>query len=267
MRRNALRTTRVVVSVVIFIMVTLLWVAYSGIFLYPLGWVSKIQVFPTAMWLSITMFVFWEVVALIFGRVYCSSVCPLGTWLDGVARAGRRARGSKGVYRYSEAFDLRSFFCLVFLTCAAAGISIIPVIVEPYSMYSRWVVELFKPVWGAINNTLAYFGAVTGWWDVYYVGHVRASLFAVVLALATMIAVSIPSWFYGRTYCNTVCPVGTLLGFVSARSLFHIDIDTDSCTNCRRCEYVCKSSCINLNDHVVDGSRCVNCFNLSLIHI
>lgn len=260
---TGLRTWRILVSSVIFLMVTLLWVEYSDLFLRPLGWVSRVQVLPVATGISVVMVIFWLLVSLLFGRIYCSSVCPVGTWLDIVGRAGRSTR--KGVardYRYSPPLTRWRYISLgVFLVSMIAGIAIMPAIVEPYTMYSRFVINVLKPVWGAINNGIAYVGNATGWWDVYYVGHIEASMFAVVLSVITMIGVSVPAWFYGRTYCNSICPVGTVLGVASARSIWHIDIDTDLCTNCRKCEYACKASCIDLNNHVVDGSRCVNCFD------
>ena len=164
-------------------------------------------------------------------------------------------------YRYSRPFDFRSFFLLLTLSCIAGGIAIVPVVIEPYCIYSKFVVSVLRPLWGAVNNLIAYTGTVAGGWDVYYVGIVRASVFGIIISVVTMLAVSIPAWFFGRTFCNTLCPVGTMLGYASRYALCRIDIDTDRCTNCRRCEDVCKASCINLNDHVVDGSRCVNCFN------
>lgn len=261
--RTGLRRWRIVISAAIFVMVTLLWVEYSELLLRPLGWVSHVQAFPVAVGLSVTMAAFWLFVSLLFGRVYCSTVCPLGTWLDIVGHAGRCTR--KGVardYRYSAPLTRWRYISLgVFAVSMIAGIAIIPAVMEPYTMYSRFVINILKPVWGWINNLLASVGNATGWWDIYYVGHIEVSLFAVVLSAVTMVGVSIPAWFYGRTYCNSLCPVGTVLGVASARSIWHIDIDTDLCTNCRKCEYICKASCINLDDHVVDGSRCVNCFN------
>lgn len=261
--RTGLRRWRIVISVAIFVMVTLLWVEYSELFLRPLGWVSRVQVFPVATGISLVVVVFWLLASLLFGRVYCSTVCPVGTWLDIVGHAGRLSRrGAARDYRYSPALTRWRYVSLgVFAVSIVAGIAVIPAILEPYTQYSRFVINVLKPGWGWLNNQLAALGNATGWWDMYYVGHVEASLFAVLLSVVTVIGISIPAWFFGRTFCNSLCPVGTVLGVASARSVWHIDIDTDLCTNCRKCEYACKSSCINLSDHVVDGSRCVNCFD------
>jgi len=68
------------------------------------------------------------------------------------------------------------------------------------------------------------------------------------------------AWFctrHGRLYCNTVCPVGTLLGLVSKVSLFRIEIDKKSCRGCKLCQNVCKACCIDLKKNKVDASRCV----------
>ena len=69
------------------------------------------------------------------------------------------------------------------------------------------------------------------------------------------------SWKYGRLYCNTVCPVGTLLGLFSRYSLFKIAFNLDACTECGACERACKASCIDYKDKKLDFDRCVSCFN------
>ena len=65
----------------------------------------------------------------------------------------------------------------------------------------------------------------------------------------------------GRLYCNTVCPVGTFLGFASRISVFRIRLDEALCNSCGTCGAKCKSSCIDTKNKQVDFSRCVGCFN------
>ncbi|MCF8356364.1 MAG: 4Fe-4S binding protein, partial [Melioribacteraceae bacterium] len=69
------------------------------------------------------------------------------------------------------------------------------------------------------------------------------------------------SLFHGRLYCNTICPVGTLLGYISKLSFMKIRIDDTNCTGCGICEIKCKGSCIDSDNKYVDHSRCVSCFN------
>ncbi len=65
----------------------------------------------------------------------------------------------------------------------------------------------------------------------------------------------------GRLYCNSICPVGALLGIVSRFSLFTLRIDRSSCTSCNVCEKLCKAGCIRGRDGDIDTVRCVSCFN------
>ncbi len=87
------------------------------------------------------------------------------------------------------------------------------------------------------------------------------SLPTFIIASVTFVAVMIMAWRGGRTYCNTICPVGTFLSFFSRFAIFRPVIDTSKCKNCHLCERGCKASCIDLKGHKVDYSRCVDCFN------
>lgn len=263
MKRTGLKITRIVVSLAVFLAVTLLWVCYGPKIARYMAWATKIQVFPMAMTLSVTMAAFWVVVAWLFGRIYCSSACPLGTWLDIIGWLGRKSRkGTLRDYHYSPPLNRwRYTSLLVILVCFIGEITVVPALVDPYSIYGQAVVELLKPLWGHACNITATIGDRTGWWSIQHVRIITAGIFYTALSGVMLLSVSIPAWFYGRTYCNAICPIGTVLGMCSRQSLWHIDIDTDLCTNCRKCEHACKASCIDLNDHVVDGSRCVNCFD------
>ena len=263
MKRNGLKIIRVTVSSAVFFAVTLLWVCYGPEVARYMAWATKIQIFPMAMALSVTMGAFWVLAAWLFGRIYCSSVCPLGTWLDIIGALGRKSRkGSLRDYHYSPPLHRWRYGSLiVILACFIGEISVVPALVDPYSIYGQAVVNLLKPCWGEACNLISALGESTGLWDYRHVRIITAGVFYTALSGIMLLAVSIPAWFYGRTYCNSICPIGTVLGMCSRQSLWHIDIDTDLCTNCRKCEHVCKASCINLNDHIVDGSRCVTCFN------
>lgn len=61
--------------------------------------------------------------------------------------------------------------------------------------------------------------------------------------------------------CNTICPVGTVLGFLSKYALLKPRIDTDKCNGCGLCARKCKASCIDSKNHAIDYSRCVTCMD------
>lgn len=81
------------------------------------------------------------------------------------------------------------------------------------------------------------------------------------LAGAYFVVLAVLAWRYGRAYCYTFCPVGTLLGAISRFSLFRPVIDGSSCVHCGACEKTCRSSCIDVAHGFVDTSRCVDCFD------
>lgn len=264
MRTIRLKTIRVAVSLVIFVLLALPWLEYADFFLKYVGWVSRFEIFPTIVsGFAVGMLVLWMLVSFIFGRIYCSSVCPIGTLLDIVGHIGKNSRkGSLRDYHYSRPLiRWRQVSLVVIVLCAVLELSIVPLLVNPASMYSRFLMNIVRPALMWLDNGIGSIGEATGLWTVHTVPVVTATLLVTFMSLIPIIAISIPAWKYGRTYCNSICPIGTLLGYMSAQSVWHIDIDTDRCTNCRKCEHACKASCIDLIDHVVDGSRCVNCFN------
>lgn len=185
----------------------------------------------------------WCLVAFVYGRIYCSTVCPLGTLMDCVSFVGMRfPRRSRYNYR-QPLHGMRLFFLFLVLGCILAGWVLLPSFLDPYSAYARIVKQFFAyPFRG-------------------YADGVRFSLVSFSVAAFTAAVTVGVAWRRGRTLCNTICPVGTLFGVIAKKSLLHADINTDKCINCGECERVCKSECINLMDHTVDTSRCVVCFN------
>ena len=262
-RYQALKKSRVAVSAVVTAMLTLMWVEFSDMLLCAYGWIERWLVIPVGISISLITIAFWIAFTSLFGRIYCSSICPLGTFQDIAAGLGRASRRRpQGDYRYSRPLNsLRYISLAITAICWIMSIAIVPALIEPDHMYSAFIINAVKPVWGHLNNVIARIGVATGWWSVTYVAGISVSALAVALSAVSMLTVGTLAWFNGRTFCNTVCPVGTILGCVSRQALWRIDIDTDLCINCGKCEEACKASCIDLRDHVADSSRCVNCFN------
>lgn len=236
-----LRVLRIIVSVIAFGVLTGSLASIGGVLWGRMAaWLESVQFFEAAFAFSLSTILIWLIITLIFGRIYCSSVCPLGTLQDIVARIPRLGNNfARHHYSYSRPLTRwRISMLLVMLAAIMLTISSVITILNPYGLYSEITEWIVTPALIA-----------------------SASVIGVSAGVIVMGAVIVLAFRNGRTYCNTICPVGTTLGFVSKYALFHIDINTDLCTGCLRCEEVCKASCINLTDHVVDGSRCVNCFD------
>ncbi|MGI6048070.1 MAG: 4Fe-4S binding protein [Petrimonas sp.] len=223
---------------------------------------AEIQFVPALLALNVIVLIVLIALTLVFGRIYCSTICPMGVYQDIVAFFARRIKSKKARrYTYSVAKTvLRLIILTVFIVGVVAGIGIISALLDPYGASGRIVTELLSPVYGAVNNlfvkifgTQSYTFTPTEIWI--------KSLFSFILAVLTLLIIGYLAWRSGRTYCNTFCPVGTILGYLSKFSLLKIRIDPNTCTTCGRCTQDCKASCIDFKNHTVDYTRCVACYN------
>ncbi|MFI3320253.1 MAG: 4Fe-4S binding protein [Rikenellaceae bacterium] len=255
-----LKNIRIVLATLVFVLVTLLFLDFTGTAHAWFGWLAKVQLIPAILGLHIAVFLIFAILTLLFGRVYCSVICPLGIYQDLVARIGRR--GNKKPYSYSKAKSLLRYVTLgIFVVAMIAGVSVVVALLDPYAAFGRIANNLLQPLWMWGNNLLAYFAQRADSYAFYGVEVWVKSAWVFGVAIATLIVVSILAWRNGRTYCNTICPVGTALGFISRFSLFRIRIDSEKCNKCGLCAINCKSSCIDAKNYAVDSSRCVSCMN------
>jgi polyferredoxin len=202
------------------------------------------------------------ILTFLTGRTYCSFLCPLGIGQDLFSRIGGRFRRKFRRYGFKKPHTILrySVLAITLIVTMVWGIYMITLL-DPYSIFGRFMTFFGKPVVFLINNLLA---GVLGEFDIYSLSHITLkgyTLVAYSIPAAFFLLVGVLSFTKGRLYCNTICPVGTLLGLVSKISLVRIKFDKDACSRCGRCAVKCKSSCIDFLKHDVDVSRCVSCFN------
>ncbi|MCM1021314.1 MAG: 4Fe-4S binding protein [Muribaculum sp.] len=258
-----LRITRIVLAIVSFLLVTLLFLDFTGWTQAHFGFMAKIQLVPAILAANLLVVVAILAATLLLGRVYCSVICPLGIMQDIVNRlrlaTGKKARNR---FNFSPALTaLRWTFLVLFVVCLLAQLSWIASLIAPYSAYGRMVNTLLAPAYDWANNLLAGQAAQRGSYLFWHHATAPRTFIALAIAIATFLTVTILAWMGGRTWCNTVCPVGTLLGTLSRYSLLAPVINTDKCKNCSLCARRCKASCIDYKNHKIDYSRCVACFD------
>lgn len=255
-----LRKIRIIAAALCFTLITLLFLDFTGTIHAWFGWLAKVQFLPAILALNVGVIVFLVVLTLLFGRVYCSVICPLGVMQDIISWfAGRR---KKNRFNYSSAKNwLRYAVLAIFIVTLAAGFGAVALLVAPYSAFGRIAQNLFAPLWKWGNNLLAYIAERVDSYAFYSTDVVVGSWATFAVAVVTLIVLAILAWRNGRTYCNTICPVGTVLGALSRFSLLKPVIDTDKCINCGLCARKCKASCIDAKNHSIDYSRCVVCMD------
>ena len=255
-----LRKLRIAAAVVCFALVTLLFLDFTGTLHAWFGWLARIQFLPALLAVNVGVVAALVVATLLFGRVYCSVVCPLGVMQDGISHlAGQR---TKNRFRYSPAKTaLRYTVLALFIAALAAGIGSLVALLAPYSAYGRIAQNLLAPLWGWGNNLLAYFAERIDSYAFYRTDVWVRSAATFAVAAATFALIAVLAWRNGRTWCNTVCPVGTVLGFLARFSLLRPAIDPEKCVGCNRCARNCKASCIDVEHHRIDYSRCVVCMD------
>ena len=255
-----LRKIRIVLALIFFIGITLLFLDFTGTLHAWLGWMAKVQFLPAVMALNAGVIIALVLLTLIFGRVYCSVICPLGVMQDIMAWLGKKQKKNRYSYSLAKSW-LRYGVLVLFIAAMVAGIGSFVALLAPYSSYGRIASSLFAPVYGWINNLLALLAERADSYAFYETDVWLRSLPTFIIAVVTFVLLFVLAWRNGRTYCNTICPVGTVLGFVSRFALFRPVIDASKCTNCSLCSRKCKASCINFKEHTIDYSRCVTCLD------
>ena len=255
-----LRKIRVSFAVLFFVLITLLFLDFTGTVHTWFGWMAKIQFLPALLALNLGVVVLLVLLTFIFGRIYCSVVCPLGVFQDIISwMAGKR---KKNRFRYSKAVSWLRYGVLgIFVVALIAGVGSLVALLAPYSSYGRIASNLFQPVYMWGNNLLALLAERADSYAFYSVNVWMKSLPTFMVAIVSFVVIVVLAWRAGRTYCNTICPVGTVLGFIARYSWLKPVIDSSKCVNCNLCARNCKASCIDVKEHQIDYSRCVACMD------
>lgn len=268
-----LRRIRIVFSTLFFIFFFLVFVDFKS--LIPANYINSLlflQFIPSVLkfydlkTLAAGGFLVVLLLTLLSGRTYCSFLCPLGIGQDLFSRIGGRIRRKFRRYGFKKPFTILrySLLAITLIVTLVWGVYMITLL-DPYSIFGRFMTCFAKPVVIVINNFLA---GILGKFDIYTLSNVPVKGFPLIvysIPAVFFILIGLLSLTKGRLYCNMICPVGTFLGLLSKISLFRIKFDETSCTRCGRCSMRCKSSCIDFLKHDVDITRCVSCFNC--IHI
>lgn len=207
---------------------------------------------------NILMVVAILLLTLLVGRIYCSVICPLGVFQDLViwirrkygkvmtklnAKRLRKGKGKKGAnylkrFGWVKEHKVLRYGILVALigswfVCGQMIISLL----APYSAYGRMIRGIIG------------------------IGDTNTPCALILVAVISLVVIIASAWIFGREWCNSICPVGSILSIFSRYSIWQISIDKSKCNECGRCYKNCRASCIDGKNHKIDASRCVDCFD------
>ncbi len=269
MKLRHLKYIRVIVSLFFLITATLIFIdirhefseGFISSFLYLQFVPSVVRIFQVIA-LSATGFLLIIALTALFGRIYCSTICPLGIFQDVISWVSIKFRKKKRPYKYSRPRNILRYSLLgLTVIFILFGSFLLLTLLDPYSNFGRFVAYFGRPGVIEVNNRMSSFLMERDNYTLFPVT-VPAIRWEILGFAFIMLGLVVGlSYKWGRLYCNTVCPVGTLLGHISRYSRFRIHIDEDSCSMCGRCDRICKSSCISFRESDIDFSRCVACYN------
>jgi ferredoxin len=207
-------------------------------------------------------FILVIIITLLFGRIYCSFLCPLGILQDFMGFVRNLMPGKKPKYKYTKPHNSVRYSILGILIISFFIFDILLVnILDPYANFGRMASNLYQPIFIILNNFFSKILEIAGINWIQNITQKEFSSLPFIFSLSVLILIIWMVYKNGRLYCNSVCPVGAILGLLSKVSFLKIRILDSSCTQCGKCQTTCKANCISVKSKSIDESRCVSCFN------
>jgi len=234
------------------------WVLTSTLWLQFIPSVLKFSQLAT---LSAVGFIVVLIFTLLFGRIYCSIICPLGILMDLIGRLRWRVKKQpRFAYMPPHSFVRYGLLAFTVVTYLAGSIIAIDLLC-PFANFSRMTTQILRPVVIGVNNGAAYALEQLGYFGLPPVTLQYVNWLVLAFALTFLATICWLVITRGRLYCNLICPVGAVLGWLAKLSLYSIRLNVADCIQCRQCVHVCKAGCIDIDAGQIDLSRCVSCFN------
>ncbi len=262
MKNKILKTGRVLFAFLFFVPIIYYFLDFSGNIPKATGKLLHIQLIPAILSGALITSIFLLIFTLLFGRIYCSTLCPAGVLQDIFIRLSNSFKKKRKHFDFHQPTNIIRYSLLIFaILLFLIGHNQILTLLDPYSNIGRIAANLLYPIVIGINNVAATFLMKSDNYSLYYISLEHITWASLILSIIILLTFFILSFFRGRLFCNTLCPVGSLLGLFSRYSFFKISLDENKCNSCRLCERKCKSECIDSKNKSIDTSRCINCFN------
>ena len=169
------------------------------------------------------------IITLLFGAVFCSTLCPLGSIQEWIGKLGKKLLKK----RYNPPVPKKVDKILKSLRFLVLG-------------------TLFLAVAGLIAWNLDYIN------PSYALSHLWTAVVPTSAIIVLMVFLLL-SLRYERPWCRWFCPYGLILGFLGRISVFTIRRSTDSCINCKKCDRACPVHIPVSTHKSVSNAACNRC--------
>ncbi|MFZ5944140.1 MAG: 4Fe-4S binding protein [Bacillota bacterium] len=167
--------------------------------------------------------------AVLFGPVFCSWICPLGSVQEWFGKIGRRIFGKK----YNN---------------------FMPQKIDNYLRHTRYLILVW--VLYAIGSTgKLLFQEYDPYFALFNFWTSEVAVTALVI-LGLTIGFSL---FVERPWCKYVCPYGAVLGITNLFRVFKIRREASTCINCNSCNRTCPMNITVAQKEVVRNHQCISC--------
>jgi len=225
---------------------------------WPVNWFLQLDPLVAIGTILTTHTLYWPllwalatiILTIIFGRFFCSWVCPFGSLHHFVGFLGNRKKTAPQkiqLNKYRKAQCIKYLILIFFLFMAAfpsIGVTLQTGLLDPIPLITR----SFNLVLLPLADRPANLASVTA---RFYEG---AWLILTIFLTAVLLNLTIP-----RFYCRFICPLGALFGILGRFAIWRISQNRSECTNCKLCERACEGACQPSGN--IRISECVLCFN------
>ena len=175
--------------------------------------------------------------SMIFPRLFCGWICPLGTCIDITDRltlAGTRQQFIPSSWKIA-------FTVFLWLIIASALHYDLAGFVDPLTVIGNTAMAINSIVTDSAESAFA-----SGY---HYHSRAMVGIFLAILVLTV---------FGRRTWCRALCPLGGLLGFLTPVSLYRRTV-ADGCIKCGRCKKECKMNAVAECFEATIHQSCISC--------
>jgi ferredoxin-type protein NapH len=208
----------------------------------PLAGVESVVARKKVVWVLIIGLLIPIGIALIFGRVFCSWICPMNLFLE----CTDKLRGVLGFLELPPKdiqFSRHTRFALLGTGLVVVGITSIPILgyIYPPAMIGR---EAHDLVFGIFDR------AEDGFFGFWMGGLTSVSLILVAIALFEVTLSQ-------RWWCRYMCPGGGLYALLGWVRPVRVKLDKSTCTECTKCIPACPVGLNPMQNEL--GLNCDNC--------